>query len=314
MSSPLPLSSPAPFPPTHTLPPLPGYPHTHTAILLHGRGSTATEFSSDFFESQASDGRTLRETFPTIKWVFPSSALRPSARFGDQHSQWFDIWSVSEHWEWQELQMQGLRESVKYLGEVVRKEVEELGPRGTEKVVLGGISMGCATGLHVLLNGVVRLGGFLGLCGWLPLEMEISGYLKGEVDREGEREEMDEDERRLLRKIRGLVFDGEETTMACGGKLPSDATIQRGYGSSSETSPFHTAVFLGHSEDDEIVPMKNGEDMAQCLIRMGIDVELETYEDGAHWINEPEGVDDMIDFLRDRVGIVPAVVSRGEAE
>jgi lysophospholipase-2 len=53
----------------HIIPPI--YTHTNTIILLHGRGSTATDFSSDFFESQASDDRFLAQIFPGYKWVPP---------------------------------------------------------------------------------------------------------------------------------------------------------------------------------------------------------------------------------------------------
>jgi lysophospholipase-2 len=49
--------------------------HTHTVILLHGRGSNAIELASEFFESQASDDRFLSQIFPTYKWVFPCAAL-----------------------------------------------------------------------------------------------------------------------------------------------------------------------------------------------------------------------------------------------
>lgn len=68
--------------------------HTHTVILLHGRDSTASEFASDFFESQDSNDLTLPESFPCIKWVFPGSKLGNSARFKIAMSQWFDMWSV----------------------------------------------------------------------------------------------------------------------------------------------------------------------------------------------------------------------------
>lgn len=63
--------------------------HTHTIIFLHGRESSATEFATEFFESQASDRRTLPEIFPTVKWVFPNSGTRNRARFDAEESQWY---------------------------------------------------------------------------------------------------------------------------------------------------------------------------------------------------------------------------------
>jgi hypothetical protein len=45
--------------------------HTHTVIFLHGREDCGTWFAQDFFEPKSSDGRTLAEIFPSIRWVFP---------------------------------------------------------------------------------------------------------------------------------------------------------------------------------------------------------------------------------------------------
>jgi lysophospholipase II len=54
--------------------------HTYIVTFLHGRDSAATEFADEFFESQASDNRTLPEIFPAFKWVFPFLELRNSAQ------------------------------------------------------------------------------------------------------------------------------------------------------------------------------------------------------------------------------------------
>jgi len=60
--------------------------YTHTIILLHGRDSVAEEFATKLFESQTADDRTLPKTFPSVKWVFPSSNMRKSARFDTELS------------------------------------------------------------------------------------------------------------------------------------------------------------------------------------------------------------------------------------
>jgi len=83
--------------------------HTQTIILLHGRDSIASEFAEEFFESQASDDRTLPEIFPTTRWVFPTSKIRNSARFEAPMSQWFDMWSVENHSEKNEIQIDGFK-------------------------------------------------------------------------------------------------------------------------------------------------------------------------------------------------------------
>jgi predicted esterase len=145
--------------------------HTQTIILLHGRDSIASEFAEEFFESQASDDRTLPEIFPTTRWVFPTSKIRNSARFETPMSQWFDMWSVENHLEKNEIQIDGLRESVKEILDLIRTEAALISP---DRIILGGISQGCATAIHTLLYGGIRLGGFIGLSSWLPFEPEIA--------------------------------------------------------------------------------------------------------------------------------------------
>ena len=144
---------------------------TQTIILLHGRDSTATAFAEEFFESQASNDRTLLEIFPTTRWVFPASKMRTSARFEVSMSQWFDMWSVENSSERNEIQVEGLRESVKDILELVQREATLISP---DRIILGGISQGCATAIHALLYGGIRLGGFIGMSSWLPFEPDTS--------------------------------------------------------------------------------------------------------------------------------------------
>jgi predicted esterase len=256
--------------------------HTHTLILLHGRDSTAEDFHSELFEfesspsSAASQGQTLASLLPGYKFIFPAAPLLSSARFQTPLSQWFDIWSVSEPEERPELQFRGLKESVKMIREVVRREAEIV---GRERVVLGGISVGCATALVALLTAGERLGGFVGVCGWLPCRGEVDAL----VARFGAGEE-------ALREMRGafgweggehrhLGFEVEEIEDV------SDSVLQ-------------TAVFLAHCKDDEVVPIRNGEKMCESLEKLGMAVTWKAYEDGGHWVNEPQGVDDVVAFLQ----------------
>ncbi|KAI1141797.1 phospholipase/carboxylesterase [Hypoxylon sp. FL0543] len=60
-----------------------------------------------------------------------------------------------------------------------------------------------------------------------------------------------------------------------------------------------TPVFLGHSQDDEVVPIKEGLDLYHILRERGNDrVTFCEYKNGGHWINEPEGVDNIVAFIR----------------
>jgi lysophospholipase-2 len=253
---------------------LPSEKHTHTIILLHGRDSTAAEFAVDFLESQASNGLTLPEIFPTFKWVFPASKLRTSARFQVEMSQWFDIWSLEDTEERKEMQKDGLRQSVAFIFEVVKKEMKNV---PAEKIILGGISQGCATAIHALFGGGIRLGGLIGFCGWLPFQREMDGIAKCV------KEQKEPATSSCLEEIWNLSPPSSTNLIA------HSWLVRR------------TPVLLSHSKDDNIVSIKNGERLSHCLTNIFEDVEWRKYEEGAHWVTEPEGVDDMVEFIKAKV-------------
>jgi lysophospholipase II len=63
-----------------------------------------------------------------------------------------------------------------------------------------------------------------------------------------------------------------------------------------------TPVFLGHSEDDETVLVVSGKRMYDILRhRLGLSVDYHEYPTGGHWVNEPQGVDDLVEFLRENM-------------
>ncbi|KAI0452037.1 lysophospholipase II [Xylaria acuta] len=49
-----------------------------------------------------------------------------------------------------------------------------------------------------------------------------------------------------------------------------------------------TPVFLSHSVDDNVVPIKNGRELRDILQSRRLQVEWREYEDGGHWVNEPQ--------------------------
>jgi len=249
--------------------------HTQTIILLHGRDSIASEFAEEFFESQASDDRTLLEIFPTTRWVFPTSKIRNSARFEAPMSQWFDMWSVENHSDKNEIQIDGLRESVKEILDIIRTEAGLISP---DRIILGGISQGCATAIHTLLYGRIRLGGFIGLSSWLPFEPEITTTMADNMAWS-----MIGNRLHYSHKMLNTPTHQGETT--------SDL---------SELSPtpvLETPVFLSHSRDDDLVPIANGKKLCTTLEKLGMVVSWKQYEDGGHWVNEPQGVDDIVSFI-----------------
>ncbi|KAI0599645.1 Alpha/Beta hydrolase protein [Biscogniauxia sp. FL1348] len=54
--------------------------HTHTIIFLHDRGDTARNLADTLFWSRDSYRRSLKDIFPSVRWVFPQSELRPCER------------------------------------------------------------------------------------------------------------------------------------------------------------------------------------------------------------------------------------------
>ncbi|OTB06498.1 hypothetical protein M426DRAFT_9634 [Hypoxylon sp. CI-4A] len=57
-------------------------------------------------------------------------------------------------------------------------------------------------------------------------------------------------------------------------------------------------VLIEHSKDDAIVPVAEGRKLYHILKNtLNVTVAYHEYEDGEHWINEPQGVDDMVAFL-----------------
>lgn len=251
--------------------------HSHTFILLHGRDSTATEFSEELFESQASDGHTLRDIFPTVKWVFPNSKIRNSARFETGLSQWFDMWSVENPSEREEIQIEGMRESIEEIFGIIRYEAS-LVP--AERIILGGISQGCAVAIIALIVGGIRLGGFIGLCSWLPFQNQLTAQnttstYKGKI-------------RDLLSNLKSS--DGKPKD------IPDLSDL-------SGLSDITTSVFLSHSQDDDVVPFENGRKLYEILTGYGFPVIWKAYEDGGHWVNEPQGIDDLVKFLHGRMQV-----------
>jgi predicted esterase len=241
--------------------------HTHTVIFLHGRDSDAQEFADELFESEASEPagrpRTLPDLFPGIRWVFPTAPALYSKRFDTTISQWFDIWSVEDPEEQVEIQIDGLKQSVASLLEVIRAEEIHV-PR--QNIFLGGISQGFATALSTFFANGQGFAGLIGLCSWMPFANLV--------------EDLKANDEQLSNAVQRIYF-GQQSP-----EEPSSPLLRS------------TPIFLGHSIDDDTVPIKNGRRMWDVLVRsLRLNAQLHEYADGGHWVNEPQGVDDIVEFL-----------------
>ncbi|KAF2642485.1 alpha/beta-hydrolase [Massarina eburnea CBS 473.64] len=246
--------------------------HTHTIIFLHGRGSNAAEFASEFFESQDRQDRYLQSVFPSIKWVFPCAKMRWAAIEQETMCQWFDMASVLHPNQQMDMQKEGLRESVEGLMNIMESESEVQGI-GMNRIFLAGISQGCATAIIALFCSGVRLAGFIGLSSWLPFSDEIIRFQNYSLT----------DTKGGVRALLGLAEDDDQM------QIPAAQL---------------TPVLLEHCLDDLVVPSQNGKDLEEKLRLLGMQVKMKIYSDGGHWVNEPTGIDDMVEFIEQNLLIV----------
>ncbi|KAH7074767.1 Phospholipase/carboxylesterase/thioesterase [Paraphoma chrysanthemicola] len=56
-------------------------------------------------------------------------------------------------------------------------------------------------------------------------------------------------------------------------------------------------VLLQHCEDDDVVPIANGRDLGERLDMMGFEVQWQSFKEGGHWLNEPDGMDGFVSFI-----------------
>ena len=166
------------YPNPYIIEPQPGHSHTHTVILLHGRGSTAKEFATHLFALSTSEGsKNLPDSFPSFRWVFPDAGERWCTSIKGKTSAWCDTFSLENLSERQDLQVSGLRDGILLVRDIVEKEIDRL-EGNSRKIIFGGFSQGSATALWSLFTGAAltkgSLGGFVGLGAWMPFTREAS--------------------------------------------------------------------------------------------------------------------------------------------
>ncbi|KAI5815330.1 Alpha/Beta hydrolase protein [Pyronema omphalodes] len=286
--------------------------HTHTLILLHGRGDTGSAFGAGVYITRTSSGFSLASLYPGMKFIFPTTKQRYTtggAAAGYWWREWFDTTSLEYPEEEPERQVEGLREAVTYVNGLIEAEVANGIPR--ERIIIGGLSQGCATSIHVLLAQNERMGGFVGMSGWMPFASrvrEICGLSPGfgvsaildseepvevnndESDDEVVPEEGDFPEPPPEKQKEALMFIREALL---GRSRPRDDR--------NELEVLKTPVFLGHGdegllyptnssrerrlhESDEVVDYKLGRNIYTTLRHgLGMDVTWKRYRNFGHW-------------------------------
>lgn len=275
--------------------------HTHTFILLHGRGSNAQRFAFDtsvpdklgILVSKSSSGHTLPRLFPGMKFILPTAPQRRcTAMKRTMMNIWFNTSSFDDPSEREELQPQGLRENAAFISQIIRAEARTLGT--LSKVFLGGLSQGCAMALHVLLSFEAEgegegkgLGGFVGMSGWLPFYGAISAIIAGEDDEVDENPfaEEGEDGRneenvavKVTRFVRTELMDLPE--------CQEEALASR-----------RTPVFYGHGDRDTTVDIQHGRNILAVLKALDYNISCKVYEGQGHWYKVPEEIDSIAEFI-----------------
>lgn len=129
-----------------------------TLIVLHGLGADGYDFVPICAELDLS-------AIGPVRYVFPHAPERPvTINNGHVMRAWYDILGADLVRREDEA---GLRESQQQIAALIDRERE----RGVaaERIVLVGFSQGCAMALMTALRYPVRLGGAVGLSGYLPL-------------------------------------------------------------------------------------------------------------------------------------------------
>lgn len=267
--------------------------HSHSVILLHGLSSNGESFGTEFLETGVtSTGKTLPQLLPGARWIFPTAKRRRSTAFGRAMlTQWFDIVRLPDPEYRRETQLQGLSESVLEIRELIQQEMSKVPP---ENIIIGGLSQGCAMSLSVLLSLEHRLGGLVGMSGYLPFRSEIEDAMKVTTETDEDdpfaTTDDDSDDKPADPEVRAIVF---ERDLLCLDPLPRPTR---------ETTASLTPVFLGHGNMDEKKPIEQGEAAARAMRAAGYKVQWKSYTDLGHWYKIPDEIDDIANFIQFQVG------------
>ncbi|XXG94757.1 hypothetical protein Hte_001015 [Hypoxylon texense] len=198
-------------------------------------------------------------------------------------TQWFDEVRLSDPEYRRETQLQGLSESVLEIRELIHSEMSKVPP---ENIIIGGLSQGCAMSLSVLLSLEHRLGGFVGMSGYLPFRSDIEDAVKETTEADEDDPFATGDDKPTDPEVRAMLF---ERDLLCLDPLPHPTR---------ETTASVTPIFLGHGNLDEKKPVEQGEAAARAMRAAGYKVRWKPYADLGHWYKIPDEIDDIVDFIQ----------------
>ncbi|KAI0380588.1 acyl-protein thioesterase [Hypomontagnella monticulosa] len=299
--------------------------HTHSFVLLHGPGSDGKKFGQKLLDTGiSSDGRKLNEIFPGARFVFPTAEERESNAFPRlKLALWFDLESFSSPWRYTDTQLEGLEESAAEIMASINVEIRQV---PANNVIIGGWSLGCAAALSYLLTRESRLGGFIGMSGWLPLQPDIQKKLKPSKELVDISNPFgpDDDVSYITEADPPKVDPSETKTVYSDSDTDrSDPEDEWSYNDNSvnvirlyrdligddsrdvknrDFTSITTPVFLGHGDSDEKIDCSYGENASIALESLGYDVTWKKYKGQGHGYKIPDEIDDIVEFVQQKVG------------
>lgn len=278
--------------------------HTHSIILLHGRGSNAERFGLELLATRSSANKTLADHFPSVKFIFPTAKKRRSTVLRRVPiNQWFDNFSLDDPSQRQHLQYDGIKETSEFVTRLVHQEAELV---GVGRVVVGGLSQGCAAALHVLLNsgGQAPMAGFVGMSGWLPFAETLDPTAIARGDGDGDEDDIfgsdgGDGHSTANQDCQDVSLHELQRTAA---NTARDIASLPVLSAAQEVTFASTPIFLGHGRNDEKVSVSLGGQARRVLEALGCKVSWRDYDEG-HWYKVPEEIDDVVEFLQDTVKI-----------
>ncbi len=134
-----------------------------SVIILHGLGADGTDFLS------FGDQLDLSAIGP-VRYILPRAPVRPvTLNNGFEMRAWYDILGTQAERREDET---GLRDSMREVHALIDRETARGVP--PNRIVLGGFSQGCAMTLLAGLRYPRRLGGLVGMSGYLPLAASLA--------------------------------------------------------------------------------------------------------------------------------------------
>jgi len=128
---------------------------TATIIFLHGLGDTGHGWAQTLGALKPSYAKLICPTAPTIPVTLNAGLRMPS---------WFDLKSLDPSGAEDE---DGIKKAADIIRKIIQDEVNSGIP--SERIVIGGFSMGGALAMYTGLSAPPTLGGIIGLSCWLPL-------------------------------------------------------------------------------------------------------------------------------------------------